>query len=75
MRHATKKEIMELTEVIIQLAKNMAEAARWQAYLAIKAEPYSFSRKSREEILRNSEGHITHTLFEQLFKAYPLEVK
>lgn len=72
MRYATKKEVKELRECVVELSKRMSEMARWQAFYAIKKNPNVFDVKQREEILELAKGTITYPLLLKLFKEYPL---
>lgn len=72
MKYATKKEVDDLSKTVLQLAKQLNEVAKWQAYYAIKRNPNVFSKNQRKEILELAKGHITYPLFLQLFREYPL---
>ena len=67
MRYATKKEVKELSDALLRLIKQVKEIAIWQAYYSIREHRYDISPKLRKEIVEQSKGHITHTLFKQLF--------
>lgn len=66
------KQVEELIKVVALFAEKMEEFARWEAYRGIKDTPLQFNEKLRKEILEHSKGHITHILYQQLFRAYPL---
>jgi len=66
------KHVEELTKAVTMMAEKMEEFARWEAYRGIKDNPLQFNEKVRKEIMEHTKGHITHILFEQLFRAYPL---
>jgi len=66
------KAVDELTEAINLMSSAMEEFARWEAYRSIKENPLQFNEKTRKDILEHSKGHITHTLYLSLFRAYPL---
>lgn len=67
MRYATKKEVKELREVLLKLAEQVNEIAKWQAYYSIRENRYDIPPKLRKEIIEQSKGHITHVLYKQLF--------
>lgn len=74
-KYATKKELNEVMDRVLALAKSVSEMAKWQAYHSIKNNVCSVPQKMREEILEGSKGHITHLLFTNLFSEYPLAYK
>lgn len=68
----SQKEIKELREELLELAKQVREIARWQAYYAISKNPNVFNKEQRKEIIELAKGSVTYPLFIQLFKEYPL---
>lgn len=73
MSYKTPTELVkEMEKAVIKMAEAMDEFSRWEAYRSIKENPLQFNDKNRKEILEHSKGHITHLLFENLFRAYPL---
>ncbi len=69
-KYASKEELDRLAGVVKELAERVAELARWQAYYAIRENPYVPPRV-RREILEMSRGHITFPLFRELFREHP----
>jgi len=73
VKYKTPTELVrEMKQAVDHMAEAMIEFARWEAYRSIKENPLQFKEKTRQEILQHAKGHITHTLYLSLFRAYPL---
>ena len=67
-RYALQKDVKALTKAMLELTKQVNEIAKWQAYYTIRHNLEDITPALKKEILENSKGHITHVLYERLFR-------
>lgn len=72
-RYADKESVEKLTNIVGKLVDQVAELAKWQAYYAAVQSVDKITDDLRKDVLERSKGHITHMLYEILFKTNPIE--
>ena len=74
MRYATKKEVKELSNAILEMAKQLNDMAKWLAWYKIREAFHNpenkdvFTEEYCKKIVEMSKGHLTYSLFRELFK-------